>query len=259
MRHVSRTHRVALDWLFDRINLDPKIQIKYIDTKTPNSLTFWPKEISRVTNGIIFCACLTLAISVLQFALLQWQNDFNKIQEKNQSQQNQNLWWISLRGCHRSCRLELHWARGREITENKILGNPLLQMIDQGNLINSLRQIIRNWIMTVLGLLKSGKVRLRHTIDQGNLIKLLGVWHNKFCPHHGDALLDGNAQSVRYGEILRDRSGQLDNINSQEVADSTNFVMGSDAAEFANKVNWSQCEKDRKECPTLQAQERNIQ
>ena len=24
MRHVSRTHRVALDWLFDKINLDPK-------------------------------------------------------------------------------------------------------------------------------------------------------------------------------------------------------------------------------------------
>ena len=33
MRHVSRTHRVALDWVFDRINLDPQIQIKYIDTK----------------------------------------------------------------------------------------------------------------------------------------------------------------------------------------------------------------------------------
>ena len=33
MRHVSRTHRVALDWLFDRMNLDTKIQIKYIDTK----------------------------------------------------------------------------------------------------------------------------------------------------------------------------------------------------------------------------------
>ena len=33
MKHVSRTHRVALDWLFDRINLDTKIQIKYIDTK----------------------------------------------------------------------------------------------------------------------------------------------------------------------------------------------------------------------------------
>ena len=33
LRHVSRTHRVALDWLFDRINLDPKVQIKYIDSK----------------------------------------------------------------------------------------------------------------------------------------------------------------------------------------------------------------------------------
>ena len=33
MRHVSRTHRVVLDWLFDRIILDFKIQIKYIDNK----------------------------------------------------------------------------------------------------------------------------------------------------------------------------------------------------------------------------------
>ena len=32
MRHVSRTLRVALDWLFDRIYLEPKIRIKYIDT-----------------------------------------------------------------------------------------------------------------------------------------------------------------------------------------------------------------------------------
>ena len=29
VRHVSRTHRVALDWLFDRINLDPENQIKW--------------------------------------------------------------------------------------------------------------------------------------------------------------------------------------------------------------------------------------
>ena len=33
MRHVSRTLRVALDWLFDRINQGPKIQIKYVDSK----------------------------------------------------------------------------------------------------------------------------------------------------------------------------------------------------------------------------------
>ena len=34
MRHVSRTHRVAFDWLFDRINLDSKIQI---NTSTPKT------------------------------------------------------------------------------------------------------------------------------------------------------------------------------------------------------------------------------
>ena len=33
MRHVSRTHRLASDWVFDRVNLDPKIQVKYVDTK----------------------------------------------------------------------------------------------------------------------------------------------------------------------------------------------------------------------------------
>ena len=53
-------------------------------------------------------------------------------------------------------------------------------------------------------------------------------------PHHGDTLLDGDAQSVRYGGRLHDES--TEKINSQEVADSEIFVMGSDAAEFANKV-----------------------
>ena len=33
MRHVSRTHRVALDWLLGGIKMDPKIQIKYVDSK----------------------------------------------------------------------------------------------------------------------------------------------------------------------------------------------------------------------------------
>ena len=33
LRHVSRTHRVALDWLFDRTYLESKIQIKYVVTK----------------------------------------------------------------------------------------------------------------------------------------------------------------------------------------------------------------------------------
>ena len=33
MRNVSRTHILAVDWLFDRINSDPKIQTRFVDTK----------------------------------------------------------------------------------------------------------------------------------------------------------------------------------------------------------------------------------
>ena len=58
----------------------------------------------------------------------------------------------------------------------------------------------------------------------------------QIAPHHEEPLLDGNPQSVRYGEVIHDGSGQLDKVNSQEAADSETFVMGSDAAEFVNKV-----------------------
>ena len=41
----------------------------------------------------------------------------------------------------------------------------------------------------------------------------------QICPHHGDALLDGNAHSVRYGEMIHG-SGQIDSANYQEEAEN---------------------------------------
>ena len=43
MRHVTRTHRVVLGWLFNRDTLDHQIQIKYVDTKNQlaDILTKW--------------------------------------------------------------------------------------------------------------------------------------------------------------------------------------------------------------------------
>ena len=55
-------------------------------------------------------------------------------------------------------------------------------------------------------------------------------------PRHEEPLLDGNAQSVRHGEIIHDGSVKPDSVNYQEGAESETFVMGSDAAEFVNKV-----------------------
>ena len=33
MRHVARTHRVNLDWLFERLNRDPHVFMKFVGTK----------------------------------------------------------------------------------------------------------------------------------------------------------------------------------------------------------------------------------
>ena len=55
-------------------------------------------------------------------------------------------------------------------------------------------------------------------------------------PHREEPLLDGNAHSVRYGEMIHDRTVQPVSENLQGKAHFENFVMGSDAAEFVNKV-----------------------
>ena len=55
-------------------------------------------------------------------------------------------------------------------------------------------------------------------------------------PDHEEILLVVTAQSVRNEEVLRDRLGQPDDINSQEVARPQNFVMGNDGTEFELSV-----------------------
>ena len=68
MGHVSRTHRVALHWLFDRTNLDPQIQIKYIDTKNQLADMLTKGNFTR-DEWNHFCVYLTLAILVLPIVL----------------------------------------------------------------------------------------------------------------------------------------------------------------------------------------------
>ena len=55
-------------------------------------------------------------------------------------------------------------------------------------------------------------------------------------PHREEYLLGRNAHSARYGETIHDGSVKPETVNHQEEADSETFVMGSDAAEFVNKV-----------------------
>ena len=105
-------------------------------------------------------------------------------------------------------------------------------MIDQGNLVDSLQQIFQNWIMTVLCVFKKWKSQDTAPDRSGQLDKTSWRMVQQVRPHHGEIFLDGNAQSVRYGDLLRDRSGQPDKINSQEVANSQNYIMGSDTTKI---------------------------
>ena len=64
MRHVSRTHNVALDWLFDRINLDPKKQIKYVDTRNHLADILTTGSFARDEGNHLLCLFNILSKSV---------------------------------------------------------------------------------------------------------------------------------------------------------------------------------------------------
>ena len=99
---------------------------------------------------------------------------------------------------------------------------------------------------TVLGLLKSGKLRSRRTTDRGDLLKTSWRMVRKVRIGHEEILLHGTTHSVRNEETLCDRSERLDNINSRDVATPQQFAMGNDETElelsvesrsFVNRVN----------------------
>ena len=178
MRHVSRTHRVALDWLFDRINLDSKIQIKYIDTKNQLADILTKGNFTRDEWNHLLCLfnISHFSSTVCSAAMAKrFQQDSGEERVTAKSKPMMNL--IARTPSVVSSSTSLSPVKryyGKQDPWKSVVAD------DRSGQPDRLQQIIQNWIMTVLGLLKSGKVRLRYTIDQGNLIKLLGVWYNKF-------------------------------------------------------------------------------
>ena len=167
MRHVSRTHRVALDWLFDRVNLDPKIQIKYIDTKNQLADILTKGNVTRdewnhLLNLLNISHFSSTACTAAMAKRAQQESGEERVTAKSRPMM------------HLTARMPSVVSSSTSLSPGN-LGNPLLQRIHQGNLIDSLQQIIQKRIIVNLGLLKSGKVELRRTIDQGNLRKLLGI------------------------------------------------------------------------------------
>ena len=89
MRHVSRTHRVSLDWLFARISLDSKIQIKYIDTKNQLADILTKGNFTRDEWNHLLCLFNISHFSSTVCSEVM-SKEHKKIQVKKESQQNRN-------------------------------------------------------------------------------------------------------------------------------------------------------------------------
>ena len=106
MRHVFRTHRVALGYSIDQFGPKNPNQVHRHQKSTRRHLdqrefhTWW---VESFVDSVLISAILALLP-----APLQWQNELNKNQEKNESQQNRDQWWIFLQGRRGTYRPLLH-------------------------------------------------------------------------------------------------------------------------------------------------------
>ena len=197
MRHVSRTHRVALDWLFDHINLEAKIQIKYIDTKnqladilTKGNFTRdeWDQLLSLFNishfSSTVCSEAMTKRLqqdsgeervtaksrprmSLIARAPSNISSSTSVIPEKR-SYGNQNPWSAK--------------AEREERTRQRVVGSdpqgPHLTIV-MNNLLKTffLSTILKVGWLPKLGLLKSGTLTLRCVSDRGNPLSPIGERH----------------------------------------------------------------------------------
>ena len=198
-RHVSRTHRVALHWLFDRINLDSKIQIKYIDTK--NQLG------DILTKG--------------NFTRDEWNHLLNLF----------NISHFSSTACTAAMAKRAQQGSGEERLTAK--SRPMMNLTARMPSVVS-SSTSSNPVRTSYGYQDPGK-SVASDDRSGKPEKTSWDMMQQVAPHREEPLLDGNAHSVRYGEMIHDGSVKPEKLNHQKEATSETF-MGSDAAEFVNKV-----------------------
>ena len=257
MRHVSRTHRVALDWLFDRINLDSKIQIKYIDTKNQLAgiLTkgnFTRDEWNHLLNLFNISHISSTACTAAMAKRAQQGSGEERVTAKSRPMMKLTARMPSIVSSPTSSnpgRTSCGYRdSGKSVASDDRSGKPEkpsppgYSKEDYGQSWSS-----QEWKSGAAAPDRSGKPeRTSWDIMQ------------QVAPHREEPLLDGNAHSARYGEMIHDGSGKPEKLNHQEEANSENFVMGSDAAEFVNKVK-DQVRNRQKECRTLQCQVKSIQ
>ena len=235
MRHVSRTHRVALDWLFDRINLDSKIQIKYIDTKNQlaDILTkgnFTRDEWNHLLNLFNISHFSSTACTAAMAKRAQQGSGEERVTAKSRLVMNLTARMPSVVSSSTSSSPGKTSYRYQDPVKSVASDDRSGKLEKPSRPDYSKEDYGRSWSSQEW---KSGAA------EHDRSGKPEGIsWDSlqKVDPHREEPLLGRNAHSARYGELIHDRTGKLVSVHQQEQANFENFIMGSDAAEFVNQV-----------------------
>ena len=206
-RHVSRTHRVALDWLFDRINLDPKIQIKYIDTENQlaDILTkgnFTRDEWNHLLNLFNIDHFSSTACTAAMAKRAQQESGEERVTAKSRPMMNLTARVPSVVSSSTSSnpgRTSYGYQDpGKSVAVDDRSGQPDrpsppgYSKEDYGQSLSS-----QEW--------KSGAATHERS---GKPEKTSWDSLQKVVPHREEPLLGRNAHSARYGELIHDRTGK---------------------------------------------------
>ena len=233
MRHVSRTDRVALDWLFDRINLDPKIQIKYIDTKNQLADILTKGNFTRYEwNHLLTLFNISHFSSTACIAAMakraQQESGEGRVTAKSRPMMNLTARTPSFVSSSASSNRG-RTSYGYQDPERYVLDDRTGQPVETSR-SNYSQDYGLSWSSQVW---KSGDREPDRSgkPEENSWDSLQDVdFHREEC------LLGRTAHSARYEETIHDRTGQLVSENLQGKAHFENFIMGSEITEFVNKV-----------------------
>ena len=234
MRHVSRTHRVALDWLFDRINLEPKIQIKYIDTKnqladilTKGSFTRdeW-NHLLTLFNISHFSSTSCIAAMAKR---AQQDSGEGRVTAKSRPMMNLTARTPSFVSSSASANPERsshgYQDPKQPVRSDDRAGKPVETSRSNYSQDYGLSWSSQEW--------KSGDGEHDRP---GQPDKKSWDSLGKVDPHRGEHLLGSTAHSARNEETIHERTGKPASENVQGKANFEKFIVGSDTTEFVNKV-----------------------
>ena len=234
MRHVSRTHRVALDWLFDRINLDPKIQIKYIDTKNQLADILTKGNFTRDEwNHLLtlFNISHFSSTSCIEAMAKRAQQDSGEGRVTAKSRPMMNLTartpsFVSSSVSSNPGRT----SHGYQDPERHVLDDRTGQPVEMSRSDYLQKDYGLSWSS------KEWKSGGGEHDRPGQPDKNSWDSLRKVDPHRGEHLLGRTAHSARNEETIHDRTGQPLSENIQGKTNFENFIMGSEITEFVNKV-----------------------